>query len=511
MNIEDDSARSFSKNSPQKNVSSVFINADEIRSFSHATQVRIALAIMPLSLLLIVSCLPFNMREMPVEGVIVLSVFFIGLLTLCIWFFLKAIKPAIILSSRGMSYNPLGKKIFLEWEHIDGLVEDKASIRAGKYDEKIKIVYNAGDSSIRELIISAKLFTKGSELFSLLKKIIPQKSSKELEDRLSQLKPLSTVTMKYKNMELSTQGIMVPSNNNMIAWNNIVSLKTAGYVIAGYGQIIVEYTSGSSKQILQIQSSTNEFYKECIRFLLAYAKNAAVDPGLIKILNYPVEAAKADFMAVFLICSGIILTFAGLLILSFYAPTIPSTWIYPLLIIPFSLFPLIWTIKLLAGRFSGASRNPSAKIYAALFFNIGTLCSVAILFAFSPASITWLLADACAITDRFNNAENYYKRAESELSGNSDFLFSVGQFYFKKKDWNAAARYYILAYEKDPTNWMAGPLEKIPRSLLLAGRGQEAIEWCNKILKSYSERKDVTRVIAKLKEAIYNKDSEQKR
>ncbi len=510
MNIEDDSARSSGNNLPHKNVSSVFLNDDEIRSFSYSTQVRIALAVMPLSLLLIVFCLPFNIRQMPVEGIIVLSVFFIGLMALCIWFFLKAMKPAVILSNRGMSYNPLGKKIFLEWERIDGLVEDSTSTRAGKYDEKIKIVYNASDSSIRELIISAKQFTKGSELFSILKKIIPQKSSKELENRLCQFKPLSTVTMKYKNIELSTQGIMVLSNKNIITWDNIVSLKTTGYVIAGYGPVIVEYTSGSSKQILQIQSSTNEIYKECVRFLLAYAKNAAVDPGLIKILNYPVKAAKADFMVVFLICNGIILTLAGLLILSFYAPTIPSTWIYPLLIIPFSFFPFIWTIKLLAGRFSGASRNPSAKIYAALFFNIGTLCSVAILFALSPASMTWLLADACAMTDRFDNAENYYKRAESELSGNSDFLFSLGQFYFKKKDWNAAARYYILAYEKDPTNWMARPLEKIPRSLLLAGRDKEAIGWCDKILNSYSDRKDVTRVIAKLKEETNNKDSEQK-
>jgi tetratricopeptide (TPR) repeat protein len=509
--IEDDSARSFGKDSPPKIVPSIFLNADEVRSFSHAIQIRIVLAIMPLLLLLIVFFLPFNIREMPVEGVIVLSVFFIGLLAVCIWFFLKAMKPAVILSSRGMSYNPLGKKIFLEWEHIDGLVEDNTYTHAGKYVEQIKIVYNVGDGSIRELIISAKQFNKGGELFSLLKKIVPKKSSKELENKLSQLKPLSTVTMKYKNIELSTQGIMVTTNNNMIPWDNILSLKTMGYVIAGYGPVEVEYTSGSSKQSLKIQSSTNEIYKECVRFLLAYAKNATVDPGLIKILNYPVEAAKADFIAVFLICSGIILTFAALLILSFYAPTIPSTWIYPLLIIPFSFFPFIWTIKLLAGRFSGASRNPSAKIYAALFFNIGILCSVAILFTFSPASFTWLLADACAITNRFDNAEKYYKHAESDLSGNSDFLFSLGQFYFKKKDWNTAARYYILAYEKDPTNWMAEPLEKIPRSLLLAGRDKEAIEWCDKILNSYSDRKDVTRTIAKLKEETNKKYSEKER
>ncbi|MEJ2200848.1 MAG: hypothetical protein P8X63_07515, partial [Desulfuromonadaceae bacterium] len=88
------------------------------------------------------------------------------------------------------------------------------------------------------------------------------------------------------------------------------------------------------------------------------------------------------------------------------------------------------------------------------------------------------------------------------LNMNEDFIFTLGQFYSLKKDWNRAAEYYIRSYEKDPTNWMAEPLANIPNSLSKAGRDEEALQWCDRILGRYAGNSKVIRVIERKKREI---------
>ncbi|TGU71066.1 tetratricopeptide repeat protein [Geomonas terrae] len=138
----------------------------------------------------------------------------------------------------------------------------------------------------------------------------------------------------------------------------------------------------------------------------------------------------------------------------------------------------------------------------AVAFNLGAVLSVAILFSLSPASFLWLLADTATLTGRMEQAEGLYMKAEPVLANNEDFVFTLGQFYARKGDWNRAAEYYVRSYQKDPTNWMPGPLVSIPDSLSKAGRHEEALQWCERIMSQYAGNREVTNVMKRKKVEI---------
>lgn len=209
-----------------------------------------------------------------------------------------------------------------------------------------------------------------------------------------------------------------------------------------------------------------------------------------------------DPVVAVLIISGGLLVIVDVIILVFYPPTIASTWTYPLLLIPLGLVPFLYTVMLLASNNSVIQKNRPKKIIAALSFNMGLLVAIFILFYQSPSSYSWMLADVNAMSGDLDTAEYYYKKAEPALAPNADFLFAFAQMYSIKNDWDNASRYYILSYEKDPTNWMTETLVKIPESLHKAKKTTEALEWCDKIKKSYSHRKDVIREMDRIRKKI---------
>ncbi|MDA8412336.1 MAG: tetratricopeptide repeat protein [Desulfobacteraceae bacterium] len=176
-----------------------------------------------------------------------------------------------------------------------------------------------------------------------------------------------------------------------------------------------------------------------------------------------------------------------------------------MLLLPLSVAPLVWTIKLVSSRFTGGGADPSKKIAGASLFNIGTILSVVILFSLSPASFLWLLADSNTLLGRLDAAESIYLKAEPVLSKNGDFLFTLGQFYSRKGEWSKASQFYIRSYEKDPTNWLPQPLTQIPNSLCMAGKYDEALQWCDRIAKQYSDRRDVVSAIERKKSEIHGK------
>lgn len=85
---------------------------------------------------------------------------------------------------------------------------------------------------------------------------------------------------------------------------------------------------------------------------------------------------------------------------------------------------------------------------------------------------------------------------------NTLFIFTMGQFYSRTGDWNKAAEYYIRSYDKDPANWMPAPLAHIPDSLSKAGRHEEALKWCERIMTRYAGNHHVTTLIARKKKEI---------
>ena len=471
------------------------------RHFYFLLPLRLLISITPVMMLLSLKLLPFKLSQMPMEGAIVLTALFVLFFLLAVFTVWRMWQPALTLSPRGVEQR-LSRSFttdFAAWETIEGMSVNERTVQ-GKIQKKVKLVIATDEGRTREAVFGINGLDGGEEALTILRRLVPERKPEDFSHVLKRLKPLQTETMRYRDIELTREGIV--RKGETISWDRITCMTTEGFVIAGYGSVAIGYSGKGAGNVIDIRASTTEKYLECLKLILSKARNVSVDPGIIGMLEYPAEAAKKDGYAVILIVTGFLLSLVGLIVLSFYPPTVGSTWLYPLLLLPLALVPLIWTLKLLGTRYQGGVAAPSRKIVGATLFNLGTVLSVAILFSLSPASFIWLLADMSALSGRMEQAEELYLKAEPALGKNEDFIFTLGQFYFRKGDWSRAAGYYIRSYDKDPTNWMPEPLAKIPDTLSKAGRHEEALQWCERILRQYAGDRHVTGVIERRKKEI---------
>jgi tetratricopeptide (TPR) repeat protein len=210
---------------------------------------------------------------------------------------------------------------------------------------------------------------------------------------------------------------------------------------------------------------------------------------------------RVDDVVALLLISGFIIGIGGFIVLTFYPPTIGSTWLYPLLMLPLSGVPLLLTYKMINSAAHDKTKKLSAR-YAALGFNLGTVFALMFMFFMSPASFYWILADFNGIRGSVDRAEYYYQKAEIDLSENSDFLYAFAQMYYRIGDWENAARYFTDSYEKDPTNWMREPLIKVVDALAKAGKTAEAVDWCDRITREYAENRGIVKLFEQKKGEI---------
>lgn len=462
---------------------------------------RLLISTTPVVMLLSLKLLPFKVSQMPVEGATVLTALFILFFLLVVFAVWRMWQPALTLSARGVEQN-LSRFFttdFAAWETIEGMTVNERTVQ-GRLQKMVKLVIATDEGRTRESVFGITGLDEGEEALTILRRLVPERKPEDFSRVLKRLKPLQTETMRYRDIELTREGIA--RKGEIIPWDQITCMTTEGLVIAGYGSVVIEYSGKGDGGKFSIRASTTEEYLDCIKLILSKGRNISVDPGIIRMLEYPAGAAKKDGYAVLLIVTGVLLSLVGLIVLSFYPPTVDSTWLYPLLLLPLALAPLVWTLKLLGTRYKGGAADPSRKIVGATLFNLGTVLSVAILFILSPASFLWLLADTAALSGRMEQAQELYMKAEPALGKNEDFIFTLGQFYFRKGEWNRAAGYYIRSYEKDRTNWLPEPLAKIPDSLSKAGRHEEALQWCERILRQYAGNRQVTGVIERRKKEI---------
>lgn len=443
--------------------------------------------------------LPFKVSQMPVEGIFVLTTLFILFFLLVVYFVWRIWQPALTISSQGIEQRltRFFTTDFVAWNTIQGMTVNERTVQ-GKLQKMVKMVIATEAGKTRELIFGITGLDDGEEALKILRQMVPDRKPEDFSQVLTRLKPLQKETMQYRDISVTPVGIV--HKGESISWDRISNLTMEGFVIAGYGSVAVECSGGGKP--LVIRASTSQEYLDCIRLILSKSRNASVDPGIIGMLEYPTEAAKKDGYAVILIVTGFLFSLGGLIVLSFYPPTVGSTWLYPLLLLPLALVPLAWTLKLLGTRFQGGIAEPTKKIVGGMLLNLGAVLAVAILFILSPASFTWLLADTAALTGRLEQAEGLYLKAEPELEKNEDFIFTMGQFYSRKEDWNKAAGYYIRSYDKDPTNWMPAPLANIPDSLSKAGRHEDALKWCERIMSQYAGNRPVTNLIERKRKEI---------
>lgn len=84
-----------------------------------------------------------------------------------------------------------------------------------------------------------------------------------------------------------------------------------------------------------------------------------------------------------------------------------------------------------------------------------------------------------------DSAANCFQQALADYPGNLDASFALALVYREKKEYAKAFDCLQRVYQIDPRNWEVFGIELIPDSLMKAGRYDEAISWCDRIIKDH--------------------------
>ena len=196
-------------------VRTTLTGANELRAFHYTHLFKVILLLLPLEIALVLFFMPFSIDfdGFPIEGVIVLSTISIGVLGVYIFFFWKTWKPALIIRSDKLKYNPitLGRGFEIDWNRIEGLMEDEVPYTRFKSVKILKIVYRKMNDTVGQIVLNQNILQKGNEVFSFLKRIIPPGPSADVYSKLEDLKRSQMADVKYKNIVLNNQGLNIKS------------------------------------------------------------------------------------------------------------------------------------------------------------------------------------------------------------------------------------------------------------------------------------------------------------
>jgi tetratricopeptide (TPR) repeat protein len=98
--------------------------------------------------------------------------------------------------------------------------------------------------------------------------------------------------------------------------------------------------------------------------------------------------------------------------------------------------------------------------------------------------------------------EQYYQKALEVDPLNKDVLYDMGKLHRERKEWEKAFDYLEKAYIRDPAYWGPAAVVLIPDTLMKMGRHDEALEWCERILKDRQKSKRIVRAITKKRDEV---------
>lgn len=447
----------------------------------------------------VLSLLMRNSFAIDMPGPVYWSVVDILAIALIIW---RIRTPLIELTEEGVRVSVpfIFKTNFARWDEIEGMVIGETNT-LGIRERNIKILVRSGKGASTEMLVNLKAAERPDEIIAQLRLKIHGKENEDIRQAVSLQKPLTISEIKYKGWSFTPEGIS--KGNITVPWENVQEIKYAGLVIAGYGGTTITCANKSgNKRTITLQPSTSEQYQNVIRFLIQYSQKASIDPGLLKALEYSPKDAKADILLIMLLIPGIFLFFIAISFLNYYSPTVTTGNLYPFLVIPFGLVPIGMAIKLIAGRFRGKIEPTSRKILWSSLAFAGPVTAILIFFMISPFSYYWFVGDIFNKTGNPEKAEVWYRDALERYPESIDIPYEMGKIYRAREEWNKASEYLQRAYTKDPTYWGVIAIELIPDTLMKAGKYDEALQWCERILKDLPQKIDVAKAINRKQDEI---------
>jgi len=449
---------------------------------------------LPLLLVLLLLVISMIAAQKAILVLFALTVYFGSMVAIVIW---RLRTPAVEISEAGfkVSIPFLYKKNSAAWDEVEGMTFGK--IRTfGIPDKQLKILLKSEGAATKEIILSLKAVAKPDEIIAKLRERIREITYEDLRQSSVLQQPVTKAEVKYGKWTFSERGIA--DSRKTVAWSEVTALSYSGLVIAGYGATTITHRTpeGKEKGII-IKPKASAEYHEVLRFLIQHATKAAIDPGLVKALEYAPKDARADMHAVLLLLLAVVLWVMLPMFIGSYALSDGSQAIFSLMPTVLGLLPMAMTVKLLAGRFRGKAEPAEKKLLWAGLSGAVLAATVFVFFILSPFSFYYFIGDLGMKTGNLLQANYWYGRALEEAPDDNGVIFDMGVLLREKKEYEAAFTYLQRAYEKDSKNFGPLGLELLPDTLLKAGRYDEAIAWCDKILNAKSRHRMVRDVIEK--------------
>lgn len=410
--------------------------------------------------------------------------------------------PAVEISETGFKVSVpfLYKSNSAAWDEIEGMTF--GNIRTFLVpDKQLKILLKSEGAATKEIILSLKAVEKPDEIVAKLRERIPELTHQDLMQSKVLQQPVAKSEVKFRKWALAERGIM--GSGMFVPWSEVKAVSYSGLVIGGYGATTITYNNEQGKdKSLIIKPRISPDYHDFIRYLIQHSSHASIDPGLIKVLEYSPDDARADMTATMLLISAVVLMIILPLFIGAYSPTGGEPTIYLLMPVLLALLPMGMTIKLLAGRFRGKVEPVSKKLLWSALSNAVQAPGIILFLILSPFSTYYVLGDVSMKTNSLLGAEYWYNRALEEVPDNIDVTFDMGLVYREKKEYETAFSYFERAYAKNPGYFGPLGLELIPDTLLKMGRYDDSLAWCDKILDANRRKQEVQEVLGRKRDEI---------
>jgi hypothetical protein len=208
-----------------------------------------------------------------------------------------------------------------------------------------------------------------------------------------------------------------------------------------------------------------------------------------------------------LLILGIIMLFILPTVIYYYSTGIYTGYLNAMLLIPFGIMPLAMTMKSLMRRSRGEPQIESHKMLWPILSATGPIIAVLIFFILSPFSFYWLSGSIAKKTGNFALAERYYQTSLEYVPGNIDVLYDLGKLYLKEEKYEQALTYLKQAYTKDPTWWGPKAVILVPDTLMKMKKYDEALQWCEQVLKDRPNKIDIAQAISRKQDEIISEKS----
>lgn len=379
-------------------------------------------------------------------------------------------------------------------ETILGIVH-KEQTRFGVKVRQASLVIGGRGERLREMKIDLMRSEDPDRLLQRLKEIAPPLSAAALATS-GFLGEENSGEIEYNSIILSRAGIA--AHSKLIPWLEVQSITSTSTVVSGYGELAVGYKSNAAVHVLKITSRTSENFIDFVRYLLHHAPQAAIDPPVARIADYPPREARQETLTLLLIALQLPAMLVFIKHYCPYAPTVTGQLFYALIAAFGGGIPLVVAVSLFAGRFYGWQPRTPQSLRWAIGACGAVLATALLLFVFTPSAWQMLQGDRAMNRGDLVVAEQHFTAALAEAPENNAARHALGLAYLEQKNYQRA----FECFEKIYLSRDSLGMELIPETLLQMQRYDEALSWCDRITADHPKLRQVQQKMAEKRREI---------